>query len=74
MRTRGKEIGVSNDLTELPFANAATVWLESRRPYISEATQRDYTIYIRTLNAFFGEMRLGEIFRKMLAQSGGQNE
>jgi integrase len=48
-------------LTQSAFQEAAAAWLESRRPYISDATQRDYTIYIRTLSAFFSEMRLGEI-------------
>lgn len=48
-------------LTQVPFKEAAEAWLETRRPYISAGTIRDYTIYIRTLAKFFGEMRLNEI-------------
>jgi len=48
-------------LTESPFKDAAVAWLESRKPYLAASTFRDYSIYIKTLAAFFGEMRLPEI-------------
>lgn len=48
-------------LTQLCFLEAATVWLESRRAYISPRTFFDYTKYIQTLNSFFSETTLPEI-------------
>lgn len=48
-------------LTQSALKNAATVWLESRRPYLSVRTYKDYENYIRILIAFFGEMKLTEI-------------
>jgi integrase len=48
-------------LTGLPFGKAAEIWLETRHPYISEKTRREYAMNLRTLAAFFGEMRLPEI-------------
>jgi integrase len=45
-------------LTQLGFAKAASVWLETRRPYIAEETFRNYGYYIQTLTAFFVEMKL----------------
>lgn len=48
-------------LTQLGFRGAADTWLETRRPFISEITQRDYSIYINTLEKFFGAFHLGEI-------------
>jgi integrase len=48
-------------LTQLPFKSACEAWLESRRPYISTKTHHEYQLNIRTLSAFFGELRLQEI-------------
>ena len=48
-------------LTTLLFGQAADNWLETRRPYIGQRTQSDYSNYIKTLNTYFGEMRLPEI-------------
>lgn len=48
-------------LTQLPFVEAATQWLESRRNYISARTYLDYSHYIKTLSGFFGEMQINEI-------------
>jgi hypothetical protein len=45
----------------LPFPEAAETWLETRRAYISAKTFHEYTLNIKTLSAFFGEMRLQEI-------------
>jgi integrase len=52
---------MSNDLAQLPFAEAATAWLETRRPFLSPRTNIDYKNYIITLALFFGETRLPEI-------------
>jgi len=48
-------------LVQLNFRAAAEAWLETRRPYLAEETLRNYAMYIRTLSAFFAEMRLPEI-------------
>ena len=48
-------------LTQMAFNNAALAWLETRRHHLSPRTFLDYTNYIKTLGAFFGEMRLPEI-------------
>jgi integrase len=48
-------------LTQSTWTIAAEAWLESRRPYISPRTYRDYSDQIRILARFFGEMRLTEI-------------
>jgi integrase len=48
-------------LTQTSFGPAAASWLETRRPYLSAETIRNYSIYIKTLSAFFGEMKLQEI-------------
>jgi hypothetical protein len=53
-------------LCQLEFGAAARAWLETRRPYISPRTQRDYDQYIRILEPFFGEMRLPEITTDLL--------
>jgi len=52
---------MSNDLARLPFAKAATAWLETRKPFLSTRTQIDYEHYITTLDAFFGKKRLDDI-------------
>jgi integrase len=49
------------DLRTCPFSQAAPIWLESRRPYISAKTLHEYEINVRTLSPVFGEMRLEEI-------------
>jgi len=51
----------SSVLTGLRFADAAKVWLETRKPYLSPKTIHEYGLNIRTLTAFFGEMELAEI-------------
>lgn len=43
------------------FKKAAETWLEIRRPYLSPKTFKEYKLNIKTLGAFFGEMRLTEI-------------
>ena len=48
-------------LTSVAFAKAAAVWLESRRPYIAQKTAHEYSLNIKTLSSYFGEMRLQEI-------------
>jgi integrase len=55
---------------ELPFATAAALWLDSRSfrvpgaisaRYIKPNTEKSYGNYIRTLNLFFGALRLEKI-------------
>jgi integrase len=48
-------------LTQSAFGPAALLWLESRRPYLSEETMRNYGCCIRRLSAFFGALKLQEI-------------
>jgi integrase len=48
-------------LTQLPFAAACEAYLESRRPYLAAKTHHEYKMNIKTLAAFFGELRLQEI-------------
>jgi integrase len=48
-------------LREMPFPQAAKLWLESRRPYLAAKTFREYGSIIRTLTRSFGKMRLPEI-------------
>jgi integrase len=48
-------------LTQLDFRRAAEAWLETRKHHLAPRTFEDYGNYIKTLSAFFGEMRLPEI-------------
>lgn len=48
-------------LTTLPFLDAGTAWLETRRPYLSPKTIHEYELNLKTLSTSFGEMRLTEI-------------
>lgn len=48
-------------LTQLPFADAAKAWLETRRAYLSLRTFSDYAQYITTLDIYFHDIRLQEI-------------
>lgn len=48
-------------LTTVAFQSAALAWLETRKPYLAEETHRNYSVYIKTLSAFFAEIRLPEI-------------
>ena len=48
-------------LTQSTWTIAAEAWLESRKPYLSPRTIRDYQDQIKILSKFFGEMRLTEI-------------
>lgn len=56
----------ASTLCSLPFKQACTVWLESRRNEIAPRTYMDYSNYIKTLSAHFGEVALLEIDGKML--------
>lgn len=55
------ELMPTTALTQLSFKSACEAWLESRRPYISAKTHHEYQLNIKTLSAFFGELRLQEI-------------
>src|ERR1700720_3569953 len=48
-------------LAVVTFAVAAEQWLETRKPYLHPRTYLDYQHHIKTLNKYFGEMRLPEI-------------
>lgn len=48
-------------LAQATFPDAARVWLESRRPYLSPRTFHDYQDQIRILASYFGKMTLTEI-------------
>jgi integrase len=48
-------------LTQLLFPQAAKAWLDSRRPFLAKKTLYEYSLNLRTLSAFFGELRLQEI-------------
>lgn len=48
-------------LVERTFKDAAESWLETRRAYVGKRTFIDYSNYIKTLSAFFSELRLPEI-------------
>jgi integrase len=49
------------DLAKMPFQKAAEGWLETRRPFLSPRTVKDYEEYIRTLTKFFSEVKLPDI-------------
>lgn len=51
----------STNLSSLSFEEAARAWLETRKPYLAAKTIHEYGLNIRTLAAFFGEMKLSEI-------------
>ncbi len=53
-------------LGQLVFKSAADGWLETRKPYLSPKTIHEYELNIKTLSAFFGEVRLPEITADML--------
>lgn len=48
-------------LTQLPFRDACEYWLESRRNYISVKSFHEYSLNLKPLSKFFGELRLDEI-------------
>lgn len=51
----------SEILVHARFPEAAKTWLETRKPFLSERTQRSYEERMRALVSFFGETRLEEI-------------
>ncbi len=48
-------------LAQSPWDEAAPAWLESRRPYLSPRTLKDYQQEIKMLTGYFGKMTLMEI-------------
>lgn len=48
-------------LTQCPFLEAAEAWLESRKPFLSPKSHHEYTLNIKTLAKYFGELKLPEI-------------
>jgi integrase len=55
------ELVSTSEITRLPFSQAATAWLESRRYHLAPRTFIDYGRYIAKLSLFFKEMRVPEI-------------
>lgn len=49
------------ELTRVFFKEAADLWLDSRKLFISPRTYKGYAYYIETMNKFFGEFKLTEI-------------
>jgi len=45
----------------MTLREAGPLWLESRKLFISAVTYRDYSIYVKTLAGFFGELVLAKI-------------
>lgn len=48
-------------LTSVVYAEAADLWLESRRPYLSDAAYGRYKFYLRPLKIFFSALHLQDI-------------
>lgn len=61
-RLRKEDAMRTQVLAQSGFIDAATAWLESRKPYISARTAKDYLQYIGTLSKFFGELKLTEVY------------
>jgi integrase len=53
-------------LTQVLFREAALLWLDSRRVYISAKTFHEYELNLKTLSRFFAEMTLREITPDMI--------
>ena len=51
----------SAELKDMPFPQAAEVWLATKTPYISTKTFHEYELNIRTLSNFFPSIKLKEI-------------
>ena len=48
-------------MQETLFEPALKAWAESRRPFISPRTYKDWQYYIRTMTPFFRDFHLTEI-------------
>jgi len=49
------------EIQQLPFEEACRRWLATRQGHISRKTQYEYSLNIKTLSKYFGELRLTEI-------------
>lgn len=67
---RSRDVILCKLAPELPFNQAAAIWLESRTlsqlaakkgRIIKHTTEKSYDRYLRSLGLFFGSLRLGEI-------------
>jgi len=56
-----EEAEMKVSLAAVLFPEAARLWLDSRTPYISSRTAKDYQYYIARLAKFFGELKISEI-------------
>jgi integrase len=59
--SRPTSINDRSTLSQLPFEDAAVLWLKEHARYIKPRTHKDYQQYIRTLTGFFGGMILSGI-------------
>ena len=53
-------------LTQLPFAEAALAWLESRRFHLAPMTFVGYSYYIKEMHRFFGDVHIQDITGDMV--------
>jgi integrase len=55
------EIDIQTLEPSMTLREAGPLWLASRKLFISAVTHRDYSIYVKTLAGFFGELVLAKI-------------
>jgi len=60
-KTAGAGHGIPAIDSIMTLREAGPLWLESRKLFISAVTYRDYSIYVKTLAGFFGELVLAKI-------------
>ena len=58
---RLEELHDCRKLAKARLHEAGIAWLETRKPFISASTIRDYTIYIATIARFFGNVPLEKL-------------
>jgi integrase len=58
---RSEELNEYGTLAKMPLPEAGLAWLESRRPFLSPRSQKDYENYLGTIVKFFGDVHLGKL-------------
>jgi len=58
----------SAELKHLPFSEALGLFIESRKPYISPKTYREYRFNLKPLSRFFGDTKLERITADKIRQ------
>ena len=58
---RLQEMSNCAKLAKMPLQEGATMWLQSRKPFIGTRTARDYEKYICIIVRFFGNVRLEKL-------------